>query len=208
MSKGDAGRSVDSASWRPDIPARLPTRRRENEKIGDMNTRPDQNQRSKRIAELVDTLQATERELALAGKANALGFEVGAWEKRRAFVNRVEWVRAFLNPLSLLNKSFSTLLERGRSRKEMSGRMKSLFLAVEACLFWSSQANKVVRAVTPLGVADVLTSVALKATTIGAHFKEEELTTAMDNLWRRSQQVQRLCPAVIEELNREIELLS
>lgn len=157
------------------------------------------------MVDLRDTLQSTERELA--GTANVLGFEIGAWEKRRGFVNRVEWVRASLNPLSLLNKSFSTLLERGRSRKDMSGRMKRLLLAVEACLFWSSQANKAVRLATPLGVADVLTSVALKATTIGAHFKEEELTKSMDNFWRRSQQVQRLCPAVIEELNREIALL-
>lgn len=173
-----------------------------------MNRQTDQQQILIRISDLVtfrDNLQTLERELA--GKANALGFAMRVPEHAQKYINIAEWVKASLNPLSTLVKSWSSLLKRLRGRKKTSQNMKKFLLSVEAILFWSKIAYDLVTTGTPLGMANITFSLALKAAQLYSISREEALKKAMDHFWNASIEVRRYCPVVIAELNREIDAL-
>ena len=173
----------------------------------------EQQQTWARISELVtlrDDVQAAER--TFAGKANALGFAMRVPERNRKYLNVVEWVKASLSPISLLTKSFTTVLERLRSSKTTTRTAKKLQKITEQVVFWGGVLNgltKAMTATTPCGavlaVANVEASLLLKAMKLRKLDRIEALETAMDYYWNASLEFRRLCPAVVVELNSEID---
>ena len=63
-------------------------------------------------------------------------------------------------------------------------------------------------------IPDVTTKIAtkeathfLETTELRSHAKQEAFRKAMDHYWNASQELQKLCPLVVAELNREIDAL-
>jgi len=108
-----------------------------------------------------------------------------------------------------LTKVFTTGLARLRKKKTTSENVKRLLLATEAVVFWGKMAYDIVKTTgaAPLVVADVTASLLLKAAEIRSFNEEEKLKLAMDKYWAAAQDFQRCCPGVIDEINREVQLL-
>jgi len=178
-----------------------------------MNAKNSQKEHLIRISELItlrdDILNA---ERALAGIANKRGFEMGVQERRLRGQNKFEWVHACLNPVSLLTKSLTAVLEHYRKQKTVTPSSKKLLKVTEKLVFWGSVLHgltKVALATTPIGallqVADVEASLVLKAMELRKLERIEALAEAMDNFWNASLEFKKLSPVVVGELNREID---
>jgi len=178
-----------------------------------MNRRIGQEENRIRVSELItlrDDIQNAEREFA--GRANSLGFAMRVTERRLRHIRIVSWVKASLNPVSLLTKSFTAVLEKIRGQKTITLSTKRLIKVTEEVVFWSSVLNGLTKAFTatiPLGalflVADVEASLTLKAMKLRNLDKIEAIEEAMECFWNASLKYKRLCPVVVEELNYEID---
>lgn len=161
-----------------------------------------------RIGELVtkrDNLKELER--YFAGRANADGFRIGLWEKVGKRANDAEWIKAAMDPSALGAKLISSILERVRRERATSPGMKRLLLAIEAHLFWGKMACDLAKGLTPVSLAGAGASIVLKATKILSLSREEKLRISMMNCWEASEEFRRAVPAVVAELNAEIDAL-
>ena len=178
-----------------------------------MNVRTTQEDSRIQVSELItlrDDIQNAERELA--GKANALGYSLDVKERRLRHLKIVSWVQASLNPVSLLTKSLTAVLEQIRGRKTSAPLTRKLVKVTEEMVFWGSVLNgltKAAAATNPLGaillVTDVEASLTLKAMELRKLGQIEATEKAMEYFWNASLEFKRISPVVMEELNREID---